>query len=67
LGKRENSFPMRLDLTLEMERPQAVIHRRNKKNYRNVPFSLSREKGREATKRRRRMQEGKCESSQFEG
>jgi hypothetical protein len=38
---------MRLDLTLEMERPQAVIQKRSEKEYRNERFSLSREKGKE--------------------
>jgi hypothetical protein len=37
---------MRLDLTLEMERPQAVIQKRSEKEYRNAHFPLSREKGR---------------------
>jgi hypothetical protein len=37
---------MRLDLTLDMERPQAVIQKRSEKEYRNACFVLSREKGR---------------------
>ena len=35
---------MRLDLTLEMGRPQAVIQRSTKKDYRNVRPALSKEK-----------------------
>jgi hypothetical protein len=35
---------MRLGLTLEMGRPQAVIQRSTKKDYRNVRPALSREK-----------------------
>ena len=38
---------MRLDLTLEMGRPQAVIQQElHEKKYRNARFALSREKGR---------------------
>jgi hypothetical protein len=37
---------MRIDLTLEMERPQAVIQKSSAKEYRNARFPLSREKGR---------------------
>jgi hypothetical protein len=37
---------MRIDLTLEMERPQAVIQKNIENEYRNVRFPLSREKGR---------------------
>jgi hypothetical protein len=35
---------MRLDLTLMMERPQAVIQKRSEREYRNVPFPVSRQK-----------------------
>jgi len=37
---------MRIDLTLKMERPQAVIQKNIENEYRNVRFPLSREKGR---------------------
>jgi hypothetical protein len=36
---------MRLDLTLWVERPQAVIQKRSKTEYKNACFALSREKG----------------------
>jgi hypothetical protein len=35
---------MRLDLTLKMERPQAVVQKRSEKKYKNVRSALSREK-----------------------
>jgi hypothetical protein len=38
---------MRLDLTLEMERPQAVIQKRFQEGVWNGRFVLSREKGNE--------------------
>jgi hypothetical protein len=37
---------MRIDITLPVERPQAVIQRRTKKDYRDGRFAVSRKKGR---------------------
>ena len=44
MGEEREFMPMRLDLTLEMERPQAVIQKSSAREYRNVPFPVSRKK-----------------------
>jgi hypothetical protein len=36
---------MRLDLILQMERPQTVIQKNFEEEYRNLRFAVSREKG----------------------